>query len=318
MQRLTLAAGLLLVVQLALVAVFNLGKTNSESGSPSSVFVDFNKEQLTEIHITDGQGRKLELEKKEGMWQLTSSYFAPASQTRVTELIDKLGALNRGFVVATSDSAARRFKVTDSGFERHLQLFQEGDMVADFYLGTSPGFRQMHARKAASHEIIAVSLSAFELEASEASWLNKDILKSKEQDLKQISFHDCTLVKNEEGWKIDGLPGSGQADEEAIGEAIDKVVGLTVVSVADPEEMADQFSEASIAFTVSLLKADESEVRLNFAQLAEDRFAVKSSEHDNFYLIHKVVFENLQKISRSTLLLEERSESAGPSEGVPE
>ena len=318
MQRLTLAAGLLLVVHLALVAVFNLGKTNSESGSPSSVFVDFNKEQLTEIHITDGQGRKLELEKKEGMWQLTSSYFAPASQTRVTELIDKLGALNRGFVVATSDSAARRFKVTDSGFERHLQLFQEGDMVADFYLGTSPGFRQMHARKAASHEIIAVSLSAFELEASEASWLNKDILKSKEQDLKQISFHDCTLVKNEEGWKIDGLPGSGQADEEAIGEAIDKVVGLTVVSVADPEEMADQFSEASIAFTVSLLKADESEVRLNFAQLAEDRFAVKSSEHDNFYLIHKVVFENLQKISRSTLLLEERSESAGPSEGVPE
>ncbi len=309
MQRAIIAAGCLLVIQLVLVVMLNLNSKSYESTPINSPFLGFDKEQLSSIKIVDGQGAELVLQKSGEKWIVPSIFSALAEQDQVTGLVEKLGDLKQGFVVAASASAANRFKVAEDLFERHLILYAGEEEAGNFYLGSSPGFRQMHARKSESDEIFTVSLSGFEVETSADNWLDKNVLKLKKDEIKQISFHDCILKKENGSWQLEGLLETEKVIEDEIKDAVEKVTGLTIKSVLDPKEVEDSFTSSTVDLKYSLKKADDREVTYSFVKLGEDRYGVKSSDNDFYYLVHDLLFDNLKKINRQVFLVDEASEA---------
>jgi len=60
-------------------------------------------------------------------------------------LIDKLEGAEAAWPVATSESSAERFEVSDAKFQRRIRFFADDAVVTELFLGTSPGFRRVHA-----------------------------------------------------------------------------------------------------------------------------------------------------------------------------
>lgn len=308
MKKTIIAAGILLVVQLILIVVLNSNKNSYETSTPDTPFIETDVAKLNSFKITDGQGVQLVVEKVGGKWVLPDSFSAVADQTLVSGLLQKFTDLKQGFVIATSSSAATRFKVANDDFERHLELYEGEKIVSDFYLGTSPGFRQIHARKNGRDDIIAIYLSSFEVETSVDKWLDKSILLLKRDELSQIRFNDFTLQRDDDKWILEGFAGDQKTDPEEITQAVEKVTGLTIKSVLDPQEVSDAFSAspAELAFTVK--KSDEKDISFSFVKLGDDRYGVKTSDDEHYYLVHSLLVENLKKITRQTLLAGPESE----------
>jgi hypothetical protein len=203
--------------------------------------------------------------------------------------------------VATSPAAAKRFKVADDLFERHVVL-KEGDrVVGDFFAGTSPGFRRIHARRADRQEIVAVALSTFELPTATDQWLDKNVLKIKEDDITAISFPDFTLRKIDKNWQLDGLAEGRETDAKAAQDLVAKVAGLTVQAVIKEEEAAPLFTGTpALRFTVT--QKDGGTTTLTFAKAEGDSYVVKKGGDDHYYKIHSLQVEGLLKATGESLV----------------
>ena len=98
----------ILAAQLLLAGVLNL--TGEEYGAfqAEDKLLSFDKQAVSDLRIEDGTDSVV-LEKQEGQWLLPESGDFPASQRDVGNLLDNLAALQKGWPVARTRAAARRF-----------------------------------------------------------------------------------------------------------------------------------------------------------------------------------------------------------------
>lgn len=320
MRRMIIAAAVLLAIQLALAVALNMTDKENRAASPAAPLFGFAADAVTALEITGPEGDRLVLRKNDGGWILPDFFGAPAAGEQISGLLTRLADLKQGFTVAASAEAARRFKVADDGFERHV-VAKEGDrVVGDFYIGSSPAFRQVHARKAGSADIVTVALSNFDLETAADKWIDKNIFRLKTEDIDSLSFADFDLRRKDEGWQLADLEEGRQLNKEAVEDLLVAVRGLTIQEVLNPQDVADLFKkEPALVFTVAL--KDGSRLEYRFAKPDADYFVFKQSGRDLYCKVHTIQVENLRKYTREKLVSEVQKdtveEEAGPQLPTP-
>jgi len=239
---------------------------------------------------------RVEILKKDGKWILPGQFDAPADAQRVSALLERLGALKRGLPVATSDASLRRFKVTDSDFERRVELKAGGSILDTLYVGTSTGLRKSDARTGADHAIYAVDLPAYELPTDPGSWLSADLLRDDAEGLAELdvgaSPTDRVQLRKQKdaggqstAWTDPALSGNVHVDN-AHAQAlvtqlsqlhVDKILGVE----ARPEWQQDRPA------LVLELKDDKSRsVDWSLSKpLSGDYYVLKSSAHPWFFSV---------------------------------
>jgi len=302
---LTIAATLL-VFQIGLVMLFYLGETEQKTVAPDTPFFEMKADQVTALEIIGPQKERVVLEKSGTDWIIQDAYGAPAGDDQVNALLNKLAELKKGFAVATTAGAAKRFKVADDLFERHVILREKDQIVGEFYVGTSPGFRQIHIRKAGTDEVFTVALSTFELETAVPPWLDKNPFKLNKEDIVSLSFPDFVLQKKDEKWQMEGLEEGRETDSKAVDELVNKVTDLTIEAAMNPQETEALFAQAP-ALKYSITRKNGTTAEYRFAK-AKDYYVLKQSERDIYCQVHKIQVENLLKITRNTLVKKEGSE----------
>lgn len=205
MKKILLAATVLLIIQVGLVVFTHTSSRMDLSAPPESSLLTLKAAEVTQFTITDVQGEQVRLASKEGKWVLPDIGDAPADQAAVENLLAKLEGLRQGFVVASSSEAAKRFKVEEQHFERHLTVFQGEDQVTDLYLGTAPSYREVHARRAGSDDIVAVTLASYELWSTPNQWLDKQMAAIAEENITAITSAELSLTREQT---------EGQGDDE--------------------------------------------------------------------------------------------------------
>jgi len=319
MKKITIAAAILLLVQLGLVAFTQITGRTDMSTPPETPFLTVKGEEVTGLTIFGAKDEKVALEKRNGAWLLPDTFDLPADQNQVTTLIDKLAALKQGFVVASSKEAARRFQVSEDDFVRHLVVHHNDAVVGDFFIGTSPAFRQVHARKAGSDDIVAVDLSTYELETTNDKWLDKTLLQVSDKDLAGIDYADLSLIRkkaeNKEStpsWQL-AENDDAELNVKAAGELADAITGLTISSVIDPQASSKiAIEKPELQFTVHTV--NNTNLQYAFAKKDDNTFAVKRSDKELLFVVSKTTFEHIKKYSRDTLLVKkpETIPPAGP------
>ena len=164
MKKIIIIAAALLVLQIGLAVTLHVGDRGSAIMTPDTPLLGFAVDAVTAVEITGPEKDRIVLQKRGTSWVLPDSFAAPANTEQVSALLARLAGLKQGFAVATSSAAAKRFKVADDLFQRHVVIKAGDSVVGDLYVGTSPGFRQIHARKAGAEGVFAVELSTFEME----------------------------------------------------------------------------------------------------------------------------------------------------------
>lgn len=242
------------------------------------------------------EAARVEILKKDGQWVLPGQFDAPADPHRVSTLLDRLAALKRGLPIATSEASLRRFKVTDSNFERRVQLKAAGASLDTLYLGTSPGLRKTDARTAADHAVYAVDLLAYEVPGDPRSWLKADLLRDDADGLTELDVGDdgsdrLQLLKQSDTaghsttWTDPALSGSVHIDSAHAETLIAQLSQMQVDKVLGTE-VRPEWQQDRPVLSLQLKDGKARSVHWILSKPASgDYYVLKSSGHPWFFAV---------------------------------
>jgi len=319
MRRIIQTAGVLLALQILLMVAVHFSGKEAMKVAPDTPLFTFKAESVSGLVISDGEKKELRLVKGDQGWVLPETFNAPASATQVTALVEKLAGLKHGLPVGTSASATKRFKVADDLFQRRVRVLEGDKVVADLYVGTAPGFRQIHVRKAGSGEVLTANLSTFELDTNADQWLDKAMFAVKEEEIEVMVFPTFSLKKTDQEWQLENLAAGEKLDAKAVADLAAKVGGLTVQSVVAAETAAPLFTQEP-ALRFSVQKKGGARIDYFLAKGEEDTYYLKQSQRELYGKVHKLQAEGLLKAGREQLIAKPEGAAAagGAGEGQGE
>ncbi len=320
MQRIITVAAVLLLVQIGLTAItLTGGKQQYSAFVPEAPFLDFDPGLVTSLQISDGEGGQVTLKKQEAGWVMAEFNNAPANANQIEELLQRLAAEKKGFAVATSPSAAPRFKVAPDEFSTHVILADEITTLADFYVGTSAGYRRSHARLEGEDDIVVINIGGFEIEPAPDQWLDKDVLKRDREQVGSLSFPDFTLVRGEQGWSLDNRQPGETLNAATVEELLDSVCGLSIQTLIDEAEAAPLFNgEPVLEFSVGNRGDEQTTYRFAALQNDESAFALRLSNKPFFFKVYGWLVNDLQSFDRQRLTTPAEAEGDPETEPPPD
>jgi hypothetical protein len=229
--RIPLLGGVL-ILQAVLAGILTLG--GGEDGDPTQ-FLEVDPSSVTRFSLADGDGVGVDLTRVEDDWQFEDGI--PADTTKVDDVIRKLAGSEAAWPVATSTSSQTRFEVTEDSHQRQLTLGDGDSSLARIYLGTSPGYRRVHARTEGEDAIYSIDFANHEVPTSQDDWLDKTLLHS--GAITSVALgEDWQLTESDDGWLVDGEP----ADPEAAEKLVERLQELRVMGFyrGDRNELGEQ------------------------------------------------------------------------------
>lgn len=231
MNRHVKALSLILALQLIVLAGVMVWHQRATT-APSGTLLSVDRSKIDGLEIVDDKGQKITLRKSGTGWTLPDSQGLPADNDKVGQLLDKVLAASAPWPVATSSESAKRFEVTPDKFQREIKLLNGEQVIGDLYLGTSPGFKKVHARRADSDDVYAIAFANYEATARADDWLDKALLKPN-GEVTALSRPDHWRVqKSGDMWTLDGAPGE-KLKQDVITDLVNKIANLRVMGVAD-------------------------------------------------------------------------------------
>lgn len=302
MERYVRILSVLLAVQVGVVGiVWYVAQGGGEEAADRLIAVD--RATITALEITDGAettadaDKSIRIEKTDAGWRLPSVEGLPADAEKVTGLIDKLEDAQAAWPVATSDTSALRFEVTEEKFQRRIRLFGGDTAAAELYLGTSPGMRKVHARRADSSDVYAITFAIFEVPTKAEEWLDKKLLQPKGVLESVERVRGWSLVKAGDAWQLSELAEGESTDGDAARDLISKVNDLRILGRA---QTAPAEGDAPL-FELKLVGADGTTVLRFFRPDAEADFVVGSDGYPGYFRVAGYIGEALD-VDRAGLL----------------
>jgi hypothetical protein len=295
----------LLAVQLLAIAGLTLWRDGAGAADGGSL-LQFDRTAVDVIRITDEE-QSVRLQRAADGWQIDGDIALPADDSKIAGVLDKLVDAGAPWPVATSAASARRFEVAAESFQRHVELFEGDSLSAELYLGTSPGFRKVHARRADDSSVYAITLSNFELPGASDEWLDKDLLQP-DGGIKSLSTLGWTLLRDAENWQLAQLAADRTTQQERAREVVEKVRSLRVLGVADREVV-----DLEAAFSVTLEDETGDHSLVFFQPEPDGEYLVTSSRWDGVFRVAMYMAEPL-RVERAELIAlapMENEESAG-------
>lgn len=186
--------------QILITGAIYIGSHSPSANATQSALLAADQTQIDKI-IIEKDKEKTIISKVDGKWQLPDYHQLPASANKVKTALDKLAQTQSGWPIATTESSHERFEVGDDKFKTRITLAKGDDVVEKLYLGTSPGFRQIHVRKEGGDEVYSVKLNDFDYPASKDSWLDRSLLRAGD-NIAALSGPDFHLQKQGDQWKV--------------------------------------------------------------------------------------------------------------------
>ena len=290
-----------LVAQLVLLAVLLLA--GDDQGAAAKL-LDFEPGEVEAFSFEDGDGRSVALEKVAGAWRLGE---LPADAVKIGGVIESLVGGSASWPVATSESSQARFEVAEGAFQRRVRFSGGAGELATLYLGSSPGFRRIHAREAEEEAIFSIDVGVHELPVDASVWLDKALFEV--EAISRLTFPEgAVLVGDEEtGWTVDGQ----QADLEKATEFVRRIQGLSVLGIH--EAAADTVLGDPVTLIVEDNKGTHG-LTFRFNE-AVDEYVLESDRLPGEFTVASYIVEQIL-VPAADLLPEEASEEEEGEEPV--
>lgn len=266
---------LALMIQAVIVVAVFWPRYAAESGQAVTALTQLSAGSIKLIRIDNGEENAATLKRNGDRWVLPELANMQADTDMVNRLLDIATEAAARWPVANTGSARQRFEVAQSLFQRRVSFIAEDGAQATILLGTSPGFRQIHARNAQHNEIYPIMFNAFEAPSSNAAWLAPDALQVRAP---------LNIVSDSYSLSFDGSKwhsgGGGIPDERELRAVLDTLRNMQIKGIASTAQVAAlAVAEADLDFSVQSLAG---EVQLEFFKL-DDAYFVRSSKHPYFF-----------------------------------
>ncbi|MDC9701473.1 MAG: DUF4340 domain-containing protein [Alphaproteobacteria bacterium] len=195
MNPLIMILSFFLLGQFVLASGLGFFANNLSSHFSGTALLSFDAASVTELTIRDNEGKHVALVRTASGWVLSESGNFPADSKKVDTLLNKLTEIKGGPFIATSDGAAKRFRVTDNDFERKLSLEGSVGSLATLYLGTSLGTQKIHVRRAGEVGISQIPFVIWSVSTNSDEWMDGNVLQINSTDVDTLSWGTITIKK---------------------------------------------------------------------------------------------------------------------------
>lgn len=289
-----LELGILLIVQI-LIAVF-LYVSNLGGPEAPGAFLNFVPEEVVKI-VVDSEDGEVVISKVENRWQLPDGSAADAD--RIDRVLTGLASANAGWPVGESGASIDRFKVSDDNFEKRVRLESKDGLLEEFFIGSTPGHKKVHARKG-NGPVYAINFSTYDLGTKQSVWLNKQLLRPTGEMTTLIRTDGYTMYKGDDDWEVDQ---DIELDPVKVSSFIGRFTNLSVYDFSD-KDLPDT---PNAEFT---LVDEAGSSRLSVYYLDEDEeWAITSSRAPGIYKLSTYIGEEMTQ-DLSELSIEESDEDS--------
>ena len=168
---------LILLIQCGILAAMYWPQQAAEMRARERALLTVSQGGIDEIRIGNTPDTEAVILKSGGRWVLPELENLPADALMVEKLLDGLTNTQANWPVARSTAARQRFQVADYHHQRRISLFSSGRQLATLYLGTSPGFRKVHARNADRDPIFSIAFNLFDAPGRSRDWIDRKLLQ---------------------------------------------------------------------------------------------------------------------------------------------
>lgn len=249
--------------------------------------------EIDEVVIGDEYDNEVRLLKSGEHWLLPELGSLPADSARVESLLTSLAGERSGWPIASTVAARQRFQVANYHYQRRLTLMANGEELAILYLGTSPGFRKVHARRDDQDAIFSIGLSVFDTPGESGHWLDRRLLQIRTPT--RIVADGYSLERKDDDW----VSGLGKVpDSRELEALLGALRSLQVEDVASADMQRDlSGTEARLVLKIQSLSG---ETTLEFFSIAGQNF-VYSSEYALFFVLSDYDYDRFTGIDARLL-----------------
>jgi hypothetical protein len=303
----------LLVAQIVLAVAVNLTEQDYGAFEIKEKLLAFEKQKIDRLLIEDGKA-SVTLKSSAEQWVLPDEGDFPVTQNSVETLLDKLAGLEKGWPVATTSSASRRFKVAEDEYERRVTLYSGDAVTARLFIGTSPGFRKVHLRPDDEEAVFVAEFNEWEMDTQANGWIDKDVLKLDEKALEQVSIAGKLTVQNQQGdLQLTGLQAHESTNIEEVRALINKLSGLRIQALMSEEESAE-YQQQKPDFSIVADLRDGKQLSYQFFKVENNtHYILKRSDKDRYFEVASYLVDPLKEASREKLVVvNESQQEAAP------
>ena len=266
------------------------------------------------ITIEQPDKAKLLLKKQNDTWVLPDHFDFPVSASKIDPFVQKLLDQKQSWAVAKTRSSAKRFKVSDSGFEKKITFSKGGQILKTLFIGSSPGFRKVHARVAGRNNIYAIEFSAYEASVKPQDWIDKNVLHLKRADIDQIQMPEFTLRREGDRFVANAAGANEETADDEANALLSEVVGLSFQDVLGTENKPE-YQQQRPVFSYTLREKAGDKLRYIFSEPENKAyFVLKSSTRDEYFKVSQYTVKRLREFTKAKLVQTKKAEQIEPSE----
>lgn len=293
---------LLLILQSGLAVWVNLPGDDAgvvEAGAP---LLSLGAAGADTVTIEQPGEPRLRMTRKGDGWVLPEHGDFPVSPAKFEQFEEKLLTVKRSWPVGKTPAAAKRLKVAPDDFERRIRFLQGADVLGDVFLGSSPGFRKVHARLDGGDHTYAIDFNAFDAPVEADRWYDTEVLKTAVDDIARIDMGAYALRAEEGVFRVEGLEEDEESDAEAVRKLVERVSGVVFRDVigGDGKALFDA-GKRVLEYTVEL-KEGPSVTHTVVSPEEGDHYILKSSARPHHFEVDRDRFDGLRDTGRSQLV----------------
>lgn len=279
---------LILLIQCGILAAIYWPQQAGQISGGEQALLTTSRDSIDEIRVSDTPDTEAVLLKSGERWLLPELENLPADQLMVEKLLDGLTNTQANWPVARSTAARQRFQVADYHHQRRISLFSSGRQLATLYLGTSPGFRKVHARNAGRDPIFSIVFNVFDAPGRSGAWIDRKLLQIRTPV--RITADTYSIHREGGDWQT---AGGGAPDERELLVLLSALRSLQVDGVAS-EAAQDQLATAEADL---LLQVESLSGELALGLFNQDgEYFISSSEFPFFFNLSAYDYDRLTGI----------------------
>jgi uncharacterized protein DUF4340 len=211
----------------------------------------------------DADKPAIELVKRGAGWVLASHHDYPADPTKVTELLDKLIALQSRGPMARAAARQKQLGVADADFQRRLVIGRDGGNDLTLYVGSAAGGRRTAVRLAGQNDIHAVAgLTAWGVATDPTAWVDPVYFRVANPELVSVEVAGASgrislersgglWIASHDGTPI--TPGPGETLDQSLIERL--AAAVSTIHLAAPADPQRDLSKPTATITLHMKPA---------------------------------------------------------------
>ncbi|MFK7871645.1 MAG: DUF4340 domain-containing protein [Oligoflexales bacterium] len=331
MNKVSMKLTLLLMFQAGLVLFFWRAPEQTAGQSGDESLLTLHESHLDSMTISEqvtadsedsldpseqSEVKMLSFKKVNEQWVMPDHSDFPVAQDKLNKVLGSLSETRRGWPVGKTEIAAKALKVTEENYEKRVSL-SVGEKTDVLYLGTSPGFRKVHARLGGEDKTWAIVLNSWDFPVNPADWRSKEVYEVPRAHVTQVTFKgtEVVLQKTEKGFSVASLQEGFEVQDDVVNKLLKVALSPRyedVFTKALPKD-AESWAEWDVEFVSSgESRAQKFQV---WSSKQEEHLILKSSEHPWFFIVTREALAEVKNLTYDDLV--KASEASASDDGSP-